>query len=134
MRQVRLAVLMLALTGETLAADGIVIRGNDAMSGTVYDFGGIKPYQDSRGTTGRSDDFGRTSTNQFTSPDGRHSSGSISSLGTASNLGVVPEPVTPAPVLPFGPHLSPLLAPGEPKVPAIAPPSAGNLGTAFWKR
>jgi hypothetical protein len=54
--------------------------------------------------------------------------------GIILRFGSVPEPITPAPVLPFSPHVSPLLGSGEPKAPAVAPPAFGHLGTGFWKR
>ena len=54
--------------------------------------------------------------------------------GVPPRIGSVPEPIVPAPVLPFGPHYSPLISPGELKPPAVHPPSVGNPGTGFWKR
>jgi len=58
--------------------------------------------------------------------------------GTAQNggptLGTVPEPITPAPVLPVNPRFSPLINPGAPKTPVVVPPATGGLGMGSWRR
>jgi hypothetical protein len=46
----------------------------------------------------------------------------------APDFGRVPEPISPAPMLPIGPHAAPVM-PGSPKAPAISPPSSGGFST-----
>ena len=43
-------------------------------------------------------------------------------------LGRVPEPISPAPLLPVGPHAAPAL-PGSQKAPMLSPPSSGGFTT-----
>jgi hypothetical protein len=66
-------------------------------------------------------------TGSFTTPFGSAQSG-------VQGFGSVPEPIIPAPILPFGPRVSPLLTPGSPKTPPVAPPASSGSGTGLWKR
>lgn len=130
-RKMNGTVVGLLLVTVSAWADGLtVIQGSEGTSGTVMDLGnGLGVYSDSHGNSGSIVDLGGgLRTFQFTSPSGEMKSGTIQSFGS------VPEPIRPAPVLPFGPHVSPLMTPGEPKAPSVAPPSSGSLGTGFWRR
>jgi hypothetical protein len=82
--------------------------------------------QDGRGVI----QHGTIPSHQFTIPADRNAFAGSESL---PKLGTVPEPISPTPILPFGPH-APMMTPGAPKAPAVAPPSSGGFSTGTWSR
>jgi hypothetical protein len=130
MRDIVIALLCVLGTSPVWAEGMTIIQSSDGTAGTVMDLGnGQAIYSDSHGSSAALMDLGGgLRTFQFTSPSGP------AQRGTVQSLGAVPQAVLPAPILPFSPHASPLLTPGEPKTPTVAPPSSGDLGTGFWRR
>jgi hypothetical protein len=119
---------VVVLTSSAGAQGLVIIQGSDGTNGRVIDLGnGFGIYSDSHGNSG-------TVIGLSGGPQPLPLNPPSAQSGTGQGLGSVPEPITPAPVLPFGPRASPLLTPGSPKVPAVESPSSSGPGTGFWKR
>jgi hypothetical protein len=131
MRRMGVVAGILALMAGAAMGQGLmVIEDGDGPRGTVNNLGnGFRISSDAHRSVRTITDLGEGfQIFQSVSPDGQPQS------GTTQRFGSVPQPITPAPVLPVSPRISPLLTPGEPKAPPVAPPSSGTLGTGFWKR
>jgi len=127
---------MLLAGGSGWASEMAILQGDDGSHGTLYDFGAVKLYNDSRGTTGTIYDFGNIQRYQFNNPSGQGQSGTIYRFGSPQASPSMPAPqntplvplfpvmpntgiVQPAPVAPYtGPGNS-MFGPGS---------SAGGMG------
>jgi len=125
-----LILTFIVLSGSARAQGPMIVQGSDGTTGTVVDLGnGRGIYSDPHGNRSTMVDLGGgVQSLRFTTPSSPPQSGTVHSFGS------VPEPITPAPVLPFGPRVSQLLTPGSPKAPAVEPPLSSGSGTGFWKR
>jgi hypothetical protein len=83
--------------------------------------------QDGRGVI----QHGLIPSDQFTIPPDRHT---VTGSDSSPKLGTVPEPISPAPILPLGPHTSPMITPGASKAPAVSPPNLGGFSRGAGSR